>query len=219
MSDSIATDGAGKGASGAGASSGSSAGASSSHEDVDGKTIRSRIKEFIARSVSIGLNMSISDVVAGATRKLGVLDEKWANYTTVEVVNGLNRDWIKKIPKNERFVFIPHCLRNAKVCKAQIDEDGYHCEKCGACAIDTIVRECEKRGMRWFVVGGGAQVANIIAKYKPKGVIGIACFPELKMAMEKYGEMKLPGQTVLLKKAGCVNTEVDMDEILEKFDL
>ncbi|MEW6329786.1 MAG: DUF116 domain-containing protein [Candidatus Micrarchaeota archaeon] len=207
---------------GAGASGGSGAGAgseSASASDADGKTIRMRIKEFIARSVSVGLNISISDVVTAATKKLGVLDEKWANYTTVEVVNGLNRDWIKKIPKNERFVFIPHCLRNPKACKAPIDEDGYHCKKCGACVIDNIVRECEKRGMRWFVVGGGAQVGNIIAKYKPKGVIGIACFPELKMAMEKYGEMKLPGQTVLLKKAGCVNTEVDMEEILEKFDL
>jgi hypothetical protein len=36
------------------------------------------------------------------------------------------------------------------------------------------------------------------------------------MALEKTGEKKLTTQVVLLSKDGCVNTEVDLEEVKEK---
>lgn len=182
--------------------------------------LKRKIRDFAARAIAVGLHTSISDIANRIGKETGVLDEKWVKYTTIELHNGLNREFYKAVPKNERAVFIPHCLRNTKECKMPIDEDGYHCLKCGKCVINDIVNECEKNGTRYFIVGGGSQVINIIKKYKPKASLGIACFNELQMALEKLGGgSRFAGQGVMLKKDGCVNTEVDIEEIREKINL
>jgi hypothetical protein len=182
--------------------------------------IKLKIRDFVARATAVGLHTSISDIANRIGKEVGVLDEKWVKYTTIELHNGLNKDFYKAVPKKDRVVFIPHCLRNIKECKMPIDEEGYHCLKCGKCVISDIVKECDKNGMKYFIVGGGSQVINIVNKHKPKAFLGIACFNELQMAVEKLGGGKnFPGQGVMLKKDGCVNTLVDMDEIKEKINM
>jgi len=182
--------------------------------------IKRKIRSFAAQAAAIGLHTSISDIANRIGKEVGVLDEKWVKYTTIELHNGLNKDFYKAVPKKDRVLFIPHCLRNIKECKMPIDEDGYHCLKCGKCVICDIVKECEKNNMKYFIVGGGSQVINIIDKYKPKAVVGIACFNELLMAVEKLGRgQKFAGQGVMLKKDGCVNTQVDLNEIREKINM
>lgn len=182
--------------------------------------VKRKIRDFVARATAVGLHTSISDIANRVGKEVGVLDERWVKYTTIELHNGLNKDFYKAVPKKDRVVFIPHCLRNIKECKMPIDEDGYHCLKCGKCVIGDIVKECDKNNMKYFIVGGGSQVINIVNKYKPKAVVGIACFNELQMAIEKLGGgQKFPGQGIILKKDGCVNTEVDMTEIREVLNL
>lgn len=189
-------------------------------EELKEDGIKLKIKDFAARALAVGLHSSISDIANKIVKDIGVLDERWVKYTTIELHNGLNKDFYKAVPKKDRVVFIPHCLRNIKECKMPIDEDGYHCLKCGKCVINEIVNECEKNGMRYFIVGGGSQVINIVNKYKPKAVLGIACFNELQLAVEKLGGgRKFPGQGVMLKRDGCVNTLVDMGEVREKINM
>ncbi|MEM3555231.1 MAG: DUF116 domain-containing protein [Candidatus Micrarchaeia archaeon] len=182
--------------------------------------IKMKIKDFAARALAVGLHASVSDIANKIAHDIGVLDDKWVKYTIIELHNGLNKDFYKTVPKKDRVVFIPHCLRNIKECKMPIDEDGYHCLKCGKCVINEIVKECEKNGMKYFIVGGGSQVINIVEKHKPKAVLGIACFNELQLAVEKLGGgKKFPGQGVMLRRDGCVNTLVDMEEVKEKMNL
>jgi len=182
--------------------------------------IKRKIRDFAARATAIGLHTSISDIANKLVKSIGVMDEKWGKYTTIELHNGLNKEFYKAVPKKDRVVFIPHCLRNVKECKMPIDEDGYHCLKCGKCVINEIVKECDRNGMGYFIVGGGSQVINIVNKHKPNAFLGIACFNELQMAVEKLGGgSRFPGQGVMLKKDGCVNTEVDMAEIMEKINM
>jgi len=182
--------------------------------------IKRKIKDFAARAMAVGLHSSVSDIANRIVKDIGVMDEKWGRYTTIELYNGMNRDFYRAVPKKDRIVFLPHCLRNIKECKMPIDEDGYHCLKCGKCIIGTIVKECEKNGMRYFIVGGGSQVINIVNRHKPKAVLGVACFNELQMAIEKLGGgSHFPGQGVMLKKDGCVNTEVDLSEVFEKMNM
>jgi hypothetical protein len=182
--------------------------------------IKRKIKDFAARTLTVGLHTSVSDIANKIMKDIGVMDEKWSRYTTIELYNGINKDFYKAVPKKDRVIFLPHCLRNIKECKMPVDEDGYHCLKCGKCVICDIVEECDKNNMKYFIVGGGSQVINIVNKHKPKAVMGIACFNELQMAIEKLGGgKKFPGQGVMLKKDGCVNTQVDMDEIKEKIDM
>jgi hypothetical protein len=182
--------------------------------------VKLKIKDFVARVLAVGLHTSVTDIANRVAKEIGVFDDRWVKYTSIELHNGLNKEFYKVIPKKDRVVFIPHCLRNVKECKMPIDEDGYHCLKCGKCVIGEIVEECERNEMKYFIVGGGSHVINIVNKYKPKAVLGIACFNELQMAVEKLGGgSKFPGQGVMLKKDGCINTEVDMGEVKEKINM
>jgi len=178
--------------------------------------IKTRIRGFVAQAVSIGLNISPSDLASKICKETGIKDERWARYTSVEIINKVNSELYHRTKKSERIMFIPHCLRNIKTCKAKIGEEGYRCAKCGGCVIQSIVEECERNNIRYFMVAGGSIVMKLIDKYQPKAVIGIGCYNELKMALEKTGERKLPAQVVLLSKDGCVNTEVDLTDVLEK---
>ena len=186
-------------------------------EDIE--DLRKRLKSIITKFVVIGLNTPANAIVAEVAKRTGMVDEKWVQYTTIEVQNNLHREFFRKIPRGERVVFIPHCLRDAKNCIAPIDDDGYHCQKCGRCVIAKITTECEKRGMKWYMCGGGSQVQNLIVKHRPKAIIGIACFNEIQMALEKLKMANAPIQAVLLRKSGCVNTEVVLDDIVEVLDL
>ncbi len=178
--------------------------------------IKTKIRGFVAQAVSIGLTISPSDLASKLCKETGIKDEKWAKYASIEIINRVNSELYHRTKNNERILFIPHCLRNIKACKASVDEEGYHCAKCGGCVIGTIVQECEKNEIRYFMVAGGSIVMKLIDKYQPKAVIGIACYNELKMALEKTGERNLPVQVILLSKDGCVNTEVDLADVLEK---
>jgi hypothetical protein len=178
--------------------------------------VKNKIRGFVAQAVSMGLTISPSDLASKICKETGIRDEKWAKYTSVEIINRVNSDLFNKTHKCDRVIFIPHCLRNIKTCKAKIGEEGYRCAKCGGCVVQSIVEECEKNKVRYFMVAGGSIVLKLIDKYQPKAVIGVACYNELKMALEKTGERKLPTQVILLSKDGCVNTEVNVRDVIEK---
>ncbi len=181
--------------------------------------IKNKIKDITARSVTIGMGLSIADVFAKASKTSGLVDEKWANLTAIEVMNNLNKDAYTKANTSEKILFLPHCLRKVQVCTATFDDDGWHCGHCGACPISLITEKAEAKGIRTFVLSGGSMVKKIILKYRPKAILGVACFNEIKLGSEALGEINLPHQAVLLKKDGCVNTEVDANEVIEKLDL
>lgn len=182
------------------------------HDD----SIKTRIRGLVAQAVSFGLNVSPTDLASKLSKETGIKDEKWVQFTSIEIINKVHGELYSRTKKSDRIVFIPHCLRNVKTCKATISEEGYRCAKCGGCVIQSIVEECEKNNTKYFMVAGGSIVMKLIDKYQPKAVIGVACYNELKMALEKTGERHLTTQVVLLSKDGCVNTEVNLKEVIEK---
>ncbi len=181
--------------------------------------VRETIQGIIARFAAIGLSASVTDVARVVAEETKVVDEKWVNSTAVTVINSLHREAVARVPKKDRVMFLPHCLRNVKECRAKIDEEGYHCTKCGKCVLGNFVEECEKNGVKWFIVGGGSAVIELIKKYRPRAVLGVSCFPEAKLAIERLAESKIPLQSILLSKAGCVDTRVNAEEVIEKIRL
>ena len=180
---------------------------------ADLEDVRARVKNLLVKVLSLGLNTPLNSVFAGIMKKTGLVDEKWVQYTSIQVENSLFKEFFLKVPRSERVLFIPHCMRDAKNCIAPIDEDGYHCKKCGRCPIAKITEEAERLGIKWYMCGGGSQVVNIIQREKPKAIIGIACYNEIQMALEKLRTANIPIKAVMLKKSGCLNTEVDLDEV------
>ena len=69
------------------------------------------------------------------------------------------------------------------------------------------------------MVGGGSHAIRIVKNARPYAVLGIACFDDAKLAVDKIGSYGIPTQAVLLSKDGCVNTEVDFDRVVTKIDI
>lgn len=131
----------------------------------------------------------------------------------VDIQNAIYLDKFRE--KSERkIVLLPQCLRNSQ-CRARCDPlFGYVCRRCGLCDIGQIDEIAEQNGYKVFVIPGGSFIQKIMKEYKPTSCIGVACPIELSEAM--VIGTKIPVQGVYLKKDGCFETTVDVDEIIEK---
>ncbi len=142
----------------------------------------------------------------------------------LQLANIRNEPEFLKIPPEECILFLPHCLRNAERCKATYNDEGLQCKQCTkTCKIHQLTKLAEEKGFKCFVVPGGAMVFNIAKKYRPKGVVAVACLNELREgAARTESEYNVPFQIIRLTKDGCVNTNVCCDEVVDvmykKFD-
>ena len=141
--------------------------------------------------------------------------EDKANLALIDRLNQKHMEEFRKIPYEDRILFLPQCMRNADVCKAENTEMGYVCKHCGACSISEIKKTAEEIGYKVFIVPGGRMIYKIVKKFRPKAAVGVACSFELAEAMEKLTEARLTGQGVLLDKDGCRNTCVNKESTIE----
>jgi hypothetical protein len=176
-------------------------------------------REKFSCDSKLGIKANVDGVLEFVRKETGLLDVPILQKTAVDLINDLTADAFRAISPENRSVFIPHCLRNIKECKAPCNEDGYDCNSCGKCKISNLVDLCRSKDMKCYIVGGGSQVINIVKKYRPSALIGIACFTEVKMGFDKMLEIGMPCQGVLLSRSGCINTDLNLDEAYEKINL
>ena len=117
------------------------------------------------------------------------MEEKNINQKFAIETNEKERHRFLSVPYHERTLFISHCIR------AELKEQ--------------LKQYAESLGYRAHIVGGGSIVHKLIIKENPKAVVGIACEPELCMAVEK---LNIPLQVVLLDTDGCKDTTVNIEE-------
>ena len=122
-----------------------------------------------------------------------------------------------------KFLFLPHCLRNASCCKATVGETGYTCQMCGGCKIQTILQKAEGKGFSAFIVPGGSLVKKIFSQQNISNedlVIGVACDTELQdlksnfIGKKYFAERKI---AIKLDRDGCINTDIDLEKIFKYF--
>jgi hypothetical protein len=172
------------------------------------------MSKIIQKLVSLGVDLSTKKALKAALRILGIKPEN-IDKLYIELKNDMSREAFKKIHPKDKIIFIPQCLRKPK-CKAQLTRLGYRCAACsGDCKANKIKSRGEGLGYRVFIVPGGSMVMNITKKLKPKAVLGIACVKELIAALD---ELKTPGQAVELLKDGCINTDVNLEEVFDVMD-
>lgn len=181
--------------------------------------MRVKIRQLLESFEATETMLTPQELADKVKSELEIVDEDLSNFTYIEAGNVLNQSAYEYVKKEDRIVLIPHCLRNAEKCKAPIDDEGYHCKKCGACIIAEITQAAEDRGIKWYMVGGGSHAIKIVKNARPRAVFGIACYDDAKLGVEKVGEYGIPTQAVLLSKAGCVNTEVEIDKVIATLDL
>ncbi|MCD6247632.1 MAG: DUF116 domain-containing protein [Candidatus Diapherotrites archaeon] len=181
--------------------------------------IREKIKEAVAKAIDSGTHINFATASEAIAKKLG-LSERWIEYTHVEFRNKLNEMAYKRTPYKERVLLLPHCLRNSKECKAPYTDEGLQCTECGKCKIDPLIKEAKKLGYKGaFVCPGGSIVMELIKKYRPKAVLGVCCYKEAILAFDSLKGTKVAPQAVLLTRAGCIDTDVNVDEVIEKMRL
>jgi uncharacterized protein len=169
----------------------------------------------IKKLVKLGVDLSTKKALKRSLSILGIEPDN-IDKLYIELKNSINEDAFRKAPKNKKLVFLPQCLRDSKNCKAKINEDGYVCAKCSLeCKARQVKELAEKLGYRVFLVPGGSMIKTVIDREGPKAVMGVACIKELNMA---FDEIKLPVQGVELSRDGCVNTDVNLEDVRKVLD-
>jgi hypothetical protein len=171
------------------------------------------MKKLIQKILSMGADFSTRKALKSTLGFLGVKPEN-IDKLYVELKNDFYRDRFRKIHPEHKMVFLPQCLRNPG-CAARITKLGYDCNGCVSkekCKVYAIKSRAEDLGYRVFITPGGSMVINIIKKFKPKAILGIACMKEIVMAMEN---LSVTGQAVELTRDGCVNTDVKMSDVFD----
>lgn len=173
------------------------------------------IDRIISKLISMGADLSSRNAIKGALKILGE-DEGLADYIYILIKNRVHRkDWAE-LPPDKRLIFLPQCLRNSKNCQAELTEKGYVCQKCGSCDVAEIVETAENLGYKHiYIVPGGSMIYRILKSLNMDSFacLGVACLPELCEASERLSLKDIPHQCVPLRKTGCVDTEVDVEEV------
>ncbi len=179
-------------------------------------SITYKIKEQIGKLVDKTTHLNVAETTEAIAKKFG-LSERLVNYTHIELRNKLNEYGYRRVPLSERFLFLPHCLRNSKECKASYTDEGLQCKRCGKCQINELIALAEEVGFqKVFICPGGSMVKKIVMKYKPKAVLGISCFDEANLAFDSMQGTSIAPQATLLLYDGCKDTKANITEVKEK---
>lgn len=144
------------------------------------------------------------------------LNDLLIDEISIDLRNKINHEKFKKLDGKDVIMVLPHCLRGIG-CPAKLGESGLECVKCGNCSIGIIKNISDEKGIDVYIVPGSTFIKNVIKKRSFKGVIGVACPVDLNLAMmslEKYCP-----QGVYLLRDGCINTIVDVDEVIELINI
>ena len=154
--------------------------------------------------------------------KLCKVLEKPAEELNKKIASRKNRAMEKvfsAVPFGERVVFVPHCMRNISKCKAKEMGSYYLCAECGACKIGPISKKAKGLGYKGlFVLKGGKAIRNLSRELKPGAIIGVACFFEGVQGIKEGEKNKVPVQFVALTKDGCVDTDVNLEDVYKTLE-
>ena len=178
-----------------------------------------KIRTAIGKVVDSGAHLNAAKASENIAKKLG-LSESMVQYTHIELRNAVYEPEYKKIPFKDRVLFLPHCSRNIKVCKAESNGEGIICKHCGGCNIDEAKKMAEDLGYKKvFVVPGGSMVKKLILKYRPKASIGVCCFDEAQLAFAMLKGTGIVPQVALLLRDGCKDTMINLPLLEQKLTL
>lgn len=120
------------------------------------------------------------------------------------------------IPYAKRMILLPRCL-SSNLCTAPRKMFGeVECQRCGAiredgspCPIKRMIEIAEEIGygdIRLFA-GGSGIIRFMKVNGFPKGLLAVACEPEIREGKEKVDEKNIPLQVAYLTKDGCAETD------------
>ena len=170
-------------------------------------------KVFIPRLTLFVLNLLEGPIKS--TIWLFRTDEAFIDQMMVQIRNTIYTDAYKNVPASKRAIFLPQCLRSPN-CPAKLTPEGIKCVECGQCGIAEVKKVAESMGYMFFIVPGSSFVKRMVRKYKPEAILGVGCPMEVKEGTSMMASVGLPVQGVMLLKDGCVDTRVNVEDLIQK---
>ncbi len=143
------------------------------------------------------------------------LNQTYLNYTMIQLNNALWEDYFEHIPREQRLLLLPICLRDHKQCKAPSDDLGLICQECGLCNIPDISEQAQALGMSVLVAESSSRVSQWVKDGDIQGIIGVSCMHSLEKAFASMLRHAVPGIAIPLNNDGCQDTEYDQQDLLE----
>jgi uncharacterized protein len=144
-----------------------------------------------------------------------VIGSRKVDTIMVDVANRVYERSFRRLPNEQRVVFLPQCLRHPE-CPAKLGTEGIECVLCGRCPIGENKVLLEGKRIRVFIVPGASFIKRMLKKYRYRGVVGVGCMLEIKEGMSMVGTAGLIPQGVPLLKDGCVATTVRWNKIKKR---
>lgn len=178
--------------------------------------LREAIKEFVSREEYLP-PISLKKLKELARKILCEQgsDESYAEWAMVELHNRVWLNVVAAIPYERRILMLPQCLKSSSQCKADIDEIGLLCHRCGCCMIPTIEERAAELGIMSIVAEGFTSAITLIRNNVVDAVIGVSCLDSLEKAFPLLIENAVAGIAVPLNRAGCKDTDVDKEYLME----
>jgi geranylgeranyl pyrophosphate synthase len=138
------------------------------------------------------------------------LDASIKGWITVEINNCIWEETVASVPYDKRILLLPQCLRNSVCCRAEIDEFGLLCNRCGRCSIPDLQNRADALGTMCLVAEGFTTVVELVGSGAVEAVIGVGCLDSLEKAFPLLIDNAIPGIAVPLNIDGCKDTDVDI---------
>ncbi len=176
--------------------------------------LRNAIAHFVSSLALVPpLTMSeLSDFSDRLIREYG-LDKSIKGWLMVEIHNHAWRETVLSIPYDRRILLLPKCLSNSKKCKADVDELGLLCNRCGSCSIPNLQDKADSLGVLSMVAEGFTSVIELVENRVVDAVIGVGCLDSLEKVFSLLINHAVPGLAIPLNVAGCKDTEVDYEYV------
>lgn len=192
------------------------------HTPEERKALRKAIKDFVGQQklcppVSLKQleDLAKAFLATCPQEALPAEGSTWEHWTMVEIHNQIWLPVVAGIPHERRLLMLPKCLSKHGQCKAEFDEFGLLCHRCGCCNIPTLQDKAERLGSLSIVAEGFTQVIELIEQNVVDAVIGVSCLDSLEKAFPLLVRHAVPGLAIALNDAGCRDTHVDQDYVEE----
>ena len=161
---------------------------------------------------------TLQDFAGELINKLDISD-KYLDFAKVLIGNETWRTTVQTIPFNRRILLLPQCLKHNAECKGTLDEMGLSCAGCKRCLIDDILDEAENLGYTTLVAEGTPIILKLVEEGSIDAVIGVSCMEALQESFDPVSRAAIPVLGIPLLFDGCVNTEIDLNWLLDEIRL
>lgn len=141
------------------------------------------------------------------------LAPSYLGFAMICANNAFWREPFAGVPYSRRVLLLPRCLRDSASCRAVLDGEGLHCQRCGRCRIGNTIEQAAGLGYQTLVAEGTPAVLRLLLQDKADAVLGVACMEVLAQALGRVERSGVPSLAVPLLNNGCQNTLSDEETL------